>query len=431
MSKVFWMLGLSLAVMQASAAASMQYRVDAVVDPGQQTVRASVDIVNPASNRFCLNKNFSILKAIVDGKTVSVHTDSRGLRVAGSSRPRQMRLIYEGALERPADKWAASGSTLNDGLAELAMYSCWYPRIDGAKDFDFTLTADLPGGFKAVSNAKPVAQTPHAGRQTYVWKTERPAFDMVLIAARDFRTAHAGDVEYLYRDLPDAVVARHAANAEQGWRMLRELYGDLSVAVAPRIVYTPRDGQGAYSRIPLIVIPETFVADLVAGRFTPMKDISGDAAMYWGAVHEMSHYWWIVANMNSRDEWIDEGIAEFTAIRAMKAKYPADGEKMLADYRNAQSTNKTAAAIADTDPNSPDRYLNWYQKTTLVFFAAQDKFGEPALNKLLKAFRERFAGTRDATTAAFLDEAEKQIGPEARTFFKTELYRPAAVAEKK
>jgi hypothetical protein len=76
MSKYVWILGLSLAALQAAGAeTTTQYRVNAVIDPVAQTVTASIEIANPTSNRFYLHKGFALSNAMADGKAVSINTD--------------------------------------------------------------------------------------------------------------------------------------------------------------------------------------------------------------------------------------------------------------------------------------------------------------------------------------------------------------------
>ena len=62
-----------------------------------------------------------------------------------------------------------------------------------------------------------------------------------------------------------------------------------------------------------------------------------------------------------------------------------------------------------------------------MFLEAQCRFGTEPLDKLLRAIYTRFAGTGQATTALFLEEAEKQMGKEAQAFFREEVYRKPSV----
>ena len=155
-----------------------------------------------------------------------------------------------------------------------------------------------------------------------------------------------------------------------------------------------------------------------------MKKEYGEARVFHGMCHEMSHFWWLLANAASPEDWINEGLAEFSAFRLSEGRYgKAFGEVLTKEYRQHAANCQTPDSIAETESSSPDRYINRYEKTTLMFLEARQRFGQESLDRLLKRINTRFAGTYDATTTLFLEEADKQMGKEARDFFHETLYR--------
>jgi len=134
-----------------------------------------------------------------------------------------------------------------------------------------------------------------------------------------------------------------------------------------------------------------------------------------------------VADTATPEDWLNEGPAEYSAFRLSEARHPDFAPVLLQEYQQHVQATQTAAAIADTEASSPDRYANRYEKTTLMFLAARRRFGEKALDTVLRAFRTRFAGRRDGTTALFLEEVGAQMGPEAEVFFRDALYRKGVV----
>ena len=147
-----------------------------------------------------------------------------------------------------------------------------------------------------------------------------------------------------------------------------------------------------------------------------------------GACHEMSHFWWLVADASTPDDWLNEGPAEYSAFRLSEARDAAFAQILRQEYQEHALASQTDAAIAETEQSSPDRYRNRYEKTALMFLEARQRFGEKALDELLRAFRTRFAEGRNATTAAFLEEVKTQMGAEAEAFFREALYRKSEVA---
>jgi aminopeptidase N len=150
----------------------------------------------------------------------------------------------------------------------------------------------------------------------------------------------------------------------------------------------------------------------------------GEARDFLDNCHELSHFWWNVVDTATPNDWINEGLAEFSAFTVAQERYGKPfAEVRMAEYRQHAAQSKTTSAIAETEGNSPDRYVNRYEKTTLMFLEARRRFGEEALFRFLSELFARFAGTHQATTELFLQQVRKSMGAEAETFFREELFR--------
>jgi len=100
------------------------------------------------------------------------------------------------------------------------------------------------------------------------------------------------------------------------------------------------------------------------------------------------------------------------------------------------STGGTVLGVVDNFPYD-EEVVQFDQGDVLVIFSDgiteafdkedTDQFGEERLDRFLRAFYERFAGTRQATTELFLESAKTHLGSEAENFFRQELYRKASV----
>lgn len=75
-------------------------------------------------------------------------------------------------------------------------------------------------------------------------------------------------------------------------------------------------------------------------------------------------------------------------------------------------------AIVETNSISNDRELNHYIKTTIMFITAQKRFGDDRVFDLLKTLYRKFAGTKYATTDAFLGLCDLDM----REYFHELLY---------
>ena len=193
-----------------------------------------------------------------------------------------------------------------------------------------------------------------------------------------------------------------------------DLYGPPRVKGLLRMVNSPRDGWG-YSRIPLFVIPEAYVQTLLEEEF-------GQGRYFHGAAHEMAHFWWAIADMGTPDDWINEGLAEFSAFRLSEEFFDkAFADLLVREYREHAAQSKTETPITETEGSSEDRYVNRYEKVTLLLLEARRRFGQESLDRVLKALHTRYAGTRKATTEFLLEEVETQLGADAKVFFSTTL----------
>ena len=66
--------------------------------------------------------------------------------------------------------------------------------------------------------------------------------------------------------------------------------------------------------------------------------------------------------------------------------------------------------------------MNRYDKPSLLFNDARQKYGDAKWVGFMKALYRRFVQEKKATTALFLDEMGKQLGPGAKESFSLALY---------
>ncbi|MBT4791397.1 MAG: hypothetical protein HON90_07485, partial [Halobacteriovoraceae bacterium] len=92
-------------------------------------------------------------------------------------------------------------------------------------------------------------------------------------------------------------------------------------------------------------------------------------------------------------------------------------------YHKDIKNSKTRTAIAETDANSPDRYVNRYEKASLVFYGAEKRFGSSNLFAFLKSYYSEYKGTRKATTKNFLKGVKVSLGEKAEKYFSDLLFQ--------
>lgn len=401
---------------------SLQVRIE----PALHSLDAEARIQHPPASRFYLYKGLSVHEVIADGKRVPFHTELSAAPLpyapvatavdVDAKDIQQLQVKYSGEISGVV----AGVNMITPGLVELALYTAWFPQYQGGRRFTFKLRANLPQDFVTVTNGLKKSGHVEQGRVITDWTSYKPGIDMVLLASPHFHHVAArkqgSEVEIYYYRLPQQVMKANLEGLVAGMKRLTSLYGPPQVKGTLRLVYSPRAGWG-YSRIPLIVVSEE-------RALRELQNADGEANDFHGVCHEMAHFWWMIADPATPNDWINEGLAEYTAFRLTEERFgPAFAQVRLAEYYRHARQSKTTSAIAETTGNSPDREINRYDKAALMFIEAQHRFGEAALDRVLKATYVRFVGTDKATTTAFLEEVENHMGKVAAAYFREELYR--------
>jgi hypothetical protein len=114
-------------------------------------------------------------------------------------------------------------------------------------------------------------------------------------------------VEMYYRLFPADYIRKTMENLVKGMNRFTNFYGSPHVTGVLRFVFSPRSGWG-YSRIPLFIVSEEYALHRINEPY-------GKARNFHGNCHEMAHFWWILADTDSPDDWLNEGLAEFSAFR--------------------------------------------------------------------------------------------------------------------
>ncbi len=399
------------------------YRLRVWIDPAGNRIEGLMSVENPPSSRFFLNNRFKILGVSANGQTVPYRRDTTvympytvGTVVQLDTVIRgELRIEYEGTLPDTVH----GVNMINPGLVELALYAAWYPMFQKAKLFDFELQADLPSDFISLSNGVLKKRSVREGRTLARWTSLKPGFDIVLLASPRLKLVEEKrkgvQIEMAFSKLPPDRIESKKDSLVSAMDRLSSFYGPPRVKGFLRFVYSPRNGWG-YSRIPFFVVPEEYALTLWGRPFGQEMD-------FHGAAHEMAHFWWMIADAETPDDWINEGLAEYSAFRVSEASSgPAFTGRLVDEYKRHASKSRTATPIAETRMDSEDVYVNRYEKTALVFIEAGNRFGTEPMDRFLKSLHSRFAGSRKATTALFLEEARKRLGADAEAYFRKCLF---------
>ncbi len=401
------------------------YRVRVRVDVAAGALYATAEIRHPRRTAFRLSRDLRVRRVLADGAPVRFSEAAAtpdGLHTVTVHAPRPGVLLIEYGGRLIPESYPPLVRQVNGivpGRVELAGYIGWYPHLEGSPDFTFDLTADLPAGYVAMTNGQPVGGArASAGRVRTEWQSP-PVGDMVLLAApglsRTARTVGGTTVELYASALPADYVEAMGRDIGASVSLLTELIGSAPPTDVVRLAYSPRPGWG-YVRTPLIVGSEQSALAMRAHRFGPARDLRYIA-------HEVAHYWWYQADTGSPEDWINEGLAEYSALLAVERLVGLEfRDTLLAEYRERSATSPSRTAIIETGNDSPDREVNRYTRPVVMLEAARERVGSARMTSMLRALHERFRQA-PATTAAFLDVVATTLGPEARDSFAATLRR--------
>ncbi len=404
------------------------YKINVRIAPASGKIECRIEIENPSDSCFILNKDMGIDNISADGASVSYQkydTDilpNSAIFNIGSPIPKNLIIEYSGEIKSEAFRPEIRNvNMIKPELVELATYVSWYPRLMHNKNsFNFQINIDLPSDFSAVTNGYLIDEKIESDHLFSEWKSFKPCSDILILAAPNLKksevTKDGTKIEIYYDKLPLTYIDSMESNLFKSMEWLTNLLGTSRSDNLIRVGYSPRPAWG-YVRAPFIVVSENFALYGRSQKF-------GSARDFRYITHEISHYWWSLANTNSPDDWINEGLAEYSAFLISEdvigKKFT---DQLLKEYNERAENCVTETAIAETENNSPDREVNRYAKPVLIFNKAREKYGDETMKRFYKNLYDRFLESKDATTAVFLDEAEKQIGKEAKDYFSEALYK--------
>lgn len=383
----------------------MKYHLDVSIEPSKHYLHVKGRIENACSNTFYLNENFTVLRTSSNGQSIAFFMDKEqphppfdmvSRPIAFDTPNDTIEFEYEGIITEPI----AEVNQIDEHTIELASYSGWYPKPEILDTlFDFAVELHLPEGYEIASNGRCMEN----GRVV----STVPSDDIVIFASNAVErfTYESGNVKCVFLCPSDMIEQMEHRAEELVWanNFYTEKYGTLDTGSGTEIisVFRPSGGWG-YKRGNASFVSADW------GR----KDHH-----YQGDFHELAHGWWSIANIEKED-WINEGGAEFSAFSAAKQLYgPEYAESRYAEYLAEIEKADCHVSIVDTDNLSEYRYLNHYIKTTVMFVNAQKAFGEDRVFALLRDVFQKYKETRGAAAEGFL-----ALCGDMRPFFEKYLF---------
>jgi hypothetical protein len=390
-----------------------------------------------------------------------------------------LRFVYEGEVLAEAGK----------GLLYVGARGTWYPNRGMAMS-DFDLTFHYPAGWTLIATGKrtPVDASASArastqnleGDQVARWVSERP----IPVAGFDLGkyirgAAQAGGVLVetyatagVERDFPNTEVNLEP-ESQPSRRKVPPPLASQSLSLSParnatalaettaRAIrfYSERFGPYPYSNLTLTQLPgresqgwpgliflSSFAFLTPDERRGLRMDASAELMAEQVPAHETAHQWWgdLVTWSTYRDQWLSEGLANYSAFMILQESNPAGFRQLMQKYRrDLVAKNKEDNLPKDAGPVTLGTRLSSshfpgsyeaisYGRSTWLFHMLrcmlQDAGGEgrrqtPAQDPFVKAMRkvrERYAG-KPISTRQLLDIFAEDLPPSLRYEGKSSL----------
>ena len=410
-----------------------EYHMNVRIDPASSEIRCRCEIVNPNDSCFLLTRSMTIHritsneKVIVFHKTLSESSDSYLITIPGKI-PENIVIEYSGQIsEGSFPKSVSMLNMINKGLVELSDHINWYPLIKKIKASVYKLDIDVPSEFVALTNFALKSQKSKDGRSFTHWESQHPVYGITLIAFPGLKKSEIKrdgmTIEIYYSRLPVTYVDSMKNNLLKSLDLLSGLFGVPRSERLVRVAYSPRSA-GAYARAPLIVVSENYAIEQRSLKFGAERDFRLNT-------HEIAHYW-SMADTNTPDDWINEGLAEYSALLVSEEIIGKDfSDMMVSEYNEIAKNTRTEYSIIETPGDSRDREVNRYYKPALLLNDLKQTFGYEKMKVFLKALYTGFSDSKKASTSVFLDILEMNFGKDQRVAFEEALNKKTWVTGNK
>ena len=409
---------------------SRQYVLDLKFVPDSGYIEGTAEIKDPDDSVFYLTKGLTLQSLSADGKRTGFRsTDNRDVpnseKYSIDNVPGKLIIHFSGRID-PAlyPKTIGALSMVNDRLIELSDHIDWYPRFERSAASDFIVSVDLPGSYTAVTNLERQDEKKLHQRVITQWRSEKPVYNLTLIAAPGFKIRNSDcagyHLEICYTSLPGTYIDSMLGDLCKTVKLYTDLYGTDGAGKQVRIVYSPRSA-GGYARAPLLIVSEKFALEQRTLKYGFARDYRLNA-------HELAHYW-SRADVNTADDWINEGLAEFSALLASEKIIGKEFSDVLLDeYKGIVNSTQTEVPIMETTSGSWEREINRYYRPTLLFHDIRETYGDSMLFEFVKRLYENFTEKQSATTAVVLETLGDCFGVDEKEKFNEALFKVPVIS---
>jgi aminopeptidase N len=303
----------------------------------------------------------------------------------------------------------------------------WYPVNDTPKDkatFDFEV--NVPAGIEVIANGVLEDVETKRGRTVWEWEERDPMAPYLATATNGqfelrFGRTHRGLREYNAVDPETRLFGGTAPNPQLAW--------DRITATQPTALALFNELYGPYPFDAIGAIVDWAVDPPV---FYHLE--SQTKANYWVVpgvstiVHEVAHQWFgnAVTPKQWPDIWLNEGFARWSEWIYTEKTSPTGptAQTQFENQYNAWGANSSLNTPPGNVGGPQNLFANTvYVRGAMTLQALRVKIGEEAFFRTLRTWYGKYK-YGNASTADFIDVAERASRQQLDAFFQTWIYTP-------
>lgn len=347
-----------------------EYRLEVSFDLPRGKIKGKAVLNAPLGKKLVIDPgDLNLIKVEEGGRRLAISRNQEGEPLVLVPQG-PVNLTYEATLKNSGENRITEDSVVLQGV--------WYPHVEGF--CRFKLTATLPAGFVAISEADRILQEEKAGQAIFHFDSPHPLHDsdgISLVASNRFVTSHTTykGIELWTYLLPEE--APLAAGYLERTKVLLEKYENLF-------------GPFPYRRFAIVesfLKPSLALPTYVLLNRDKLREGNPDNSPL---DHELVHQWFgcAVSPDFERGNW-SEGLATYFSDHLQAEEKNAAWiyrRQVLAEFQKQQSKNKEYALRSFDECSGPPSRSVGYGKGALVFHMLRQQVGDQAFATAIKQF---------------------------------------------
>lgn len=397
------------------------YQVNLVVDPQTRGISVegsltlNLEKTTADTLVFYLERGMDITSFTFNGRDVASFDHSPSdirfmpnafrilLPTEGDRSLAKIEFSYSGVLNQPVEMLA---NQITGDYAELGMYLPWFPyAMTQFRDFTFDARVEAPPVYRVFGfgNVQEL-------QGSTIITCDFPIADMVICLSRDVKilSAPAGNNQFTmyYHNFSNKMAENMVENILAILDQLGKWYGEVDMDLT--LIESPRKLGGGYARTGGVVL-----SGVDENIF--YSNLPGYERYF---AHEFAHLYWKGADVNTWEDWLNEGLAEYSALMYLRMKFGQ--EEFDRRISNKAANMETVPPVWDFDRQNADYSLVnevIYNKGPVLLSELEETIGQQAFLD----FCRQLIHQQVITTAAFLEVLKQQQGENTASWFEQML----------